>query len=86
MHLAIIGNGIVGTACSAWLQRDGQPHHLHRSDRTGRGHVVRECRLAAPSGCFPVAMPGMWKKIPGWLLDPLGPLTIRWSYAPVVAP
>ena len=28
----------------------------------------------------------MWKKAPRWLLDPLGPLAVRWWYAPVVAP
>ncbi len=28
----------------------------------------------------------MWKKVPRWLLDPLGPLTVRWAYAPLVAP
>ncbi len=31
-------------------------------------------------------MPGMWKRVPRWLLDPLGPLTVRWRYAPVVLP
>jgi hypothetical protein len=34
LHPAVIGNGIVGTACAAWLQRDGHsitfvdPRHL----------------------------------------------------------
>jgi D-amino-acid dehydrogenase len=28
----------------------------------------------------------MWKRVPRWLLDPLGPLAVRWWYAPVVAP
>lgn len=31
-------------------------------------------------------MPNMWKKVPSWLLDPLGPLTIRARYLPRVAP
>jgi D-amino-acid dehydrogenase len=26
-----------------------------------------------------MSMPGLWKKVPGFLLDPNGPLTIRWS-------
>jgi D-amino-acid dehydrogenase len=25
-----------------------------------------------------MAGPGLWKRVPGYLLDPLGPLTIRW--------
>jgi D-amino-acid dehydrogenase len=30
-----------------------------------------------PSGCVPQAMPGVLAKVPGYLTDPLGPLTIR---------
>lgn len=40
----------------------------------------------SPSACLPVGMPGNWKKVPGWLLDPLGPLTVRWQYLPTVLP
>jgi D-amino-acid dehydrogenase len=29
---------------------------------------------------LPISSPGLWKKVPGYLADPLGPLTIRWSY------
>jgi D-amino-acid dehydrogenase len=34
----------------------------------------------------PFSYPGVWKKIPGWLRDELGPLTIRWSDLPWTAP
>jgi D-amino-acid dehydrogenase len=34
----------------------------------------------------PMSMPGNLPKVPGWLLDPLGPLTIRWRYLPKIAP
>lgn len=30
--------------------------------------------------------PGTWKKVPGFLLDPLGPLAIRWTYLPQAVP
>lgn len=35
---------------------------------------------------IPPAVPGLWKKVPGFLRDPLGPLAIRWSYLPRVLP
>ena len=35
---------------------------------------------------IPPATPGLWKKVPGFLADPLGPLAIRWSYLPKVLP
>ena len=31
-------------------------------------------------------MPGVLKDVPGMLMDPLGPLAIRWSYLPRIAP
>ena len=31
-------------------------------------------------------MPGILGKVPGMLIDPLGPLAIRWSYLPQLAP
>jgi D-amino-acid dehydrogenase len=40
----------------------------------------------SPMSVIPPAMPGLWKKIPKFLMDPLGPLAIRWSYLPKVAP
>ncbi len=86
MHIAVIGNGIVGTCVGAWLQRDG--HRVTFVDPLGPGEATSfgNAGSLSPSACLPVGMPGMWKKVPRWLLDPLGPLAVRWWYAPVVAP
>jgi D-amino-acid dehydrogenase len=86
MHIAVIGNGIVGTCCAAWLQRDG--HRVTFVDPLGPAEATSfgNAGSLSPSACLPVGMPGMWKKVPRWLLDPLGPLAVRWWYAPVAAP
>ncbi|NKE43943.1 FAD-dependent oxidoreductase [Roseomonas frigidaquae] len=86
MRIAVIGNGIVGTATAAWLQRDG--HQVMFVDPLGPAEATSfgNAGSLSPSACLPVGMPGMWKKVPGWLLDPLGPLAVRWWYAPVAAP
>jgi D-amino-acid dehydrogenase len=86
MRIAVIGNGIVGTATAAWLQRDG--HQVTFVDPLGPAEATSfgNAGSLSPSACLPVGMPGMWKKVPRWLLDPLGPLSVRWWYAPVVAP
>ena len=34
----------------------------------------------------PVSMPGLWRRVPDYLRDPLGPLAIRWSYLPRLLP
>jgi D-amino-acid dehydrogenase len=86
LHIAVIGNGIVGTAAAAWLQRDG--HRVTFVDPLGPAEATSfgNAGSLSPSACLPVGMPGMWKKVPRWLLDPLGPLAVRWWYAPVAAP
>jgi D-amino-acid dehydrogenase len=38
--------------------------------------------VISPWSIVPQAMPGVWKKIPGWLIDPLGPVSVRPSYLP----
>ena len=86
MRIAVIGNGILGSCCGAWLQRDG--HQVVFIDPLGPAEATSfgNAGSLSPSACLPVGMPGMWKKVPRWLLDPLGPLSVRWRYAPVVAP
>jgi len=86
MHIAVIGTGIVGVCTAAWLQRDG--HRVTFIDPLGPGEACSfgNAGSLSPSACLPVGMPGIWKRVPDWLLDPLGPLTVRWRYAPVVLP
>lgn len=86
MHVAVIGTGIVGTCTAAWLQRDGHQVTFFDARPPGEACSYGNAGSLSPSACLPVGMPGMWKKVPDWLLDPLGPLTVRWRYAPAVLP
>ena len=72
MHVAVIGSGIVGASCAAWLQRDG--HRVTFVDPRGPGEACSfgNAGSLSPSACLPVGMPRMWRKVPRWLLDPLG--------------
>ncbi|MBU6500135.1 MAG: FAD-dependent oxidoreductase, partial [Rhodospirillales bacterium] len=88
MHVVVIGAGIVGAATALELQRDGHrvtiiepgPPGGEQSASYGNG-----CWLS-PSSVLPVSAPGLWRKVPGWLADPLGPLAVRWSYLPRALP
>jgi D-amino-acid dehydrogenase len=84
MHVAVIGCGIVGACTAAWLQRDGHRVTLVDPRDPGEACSFGNAGSLSPSACLPVGMPGMWRRVPRWLLDPLGPLTVRWSYAPRV--
>ncbi len=85
-QVTIIGAGIVGVSCAAFLQREGFAVTVIDRLEPGLGTSFGNAGSVSPSAILPVSMPGMTKKIPGWLLDPLGPLTVRWSYLPRIAP
>ena len=85
-HVGVIGAGIVGICTALYLQRDG--HRVTVIDRgpPGEGTSKGNAAIIAGASCEPVAMPGILWRVPGMLLDPLGPLAIRWSYLPKLAP
>lgn len=86
MHIAVIGNGIVGTCIGAYLLRDGHSVTFVDPLEAGEATSYGNAGSISPTASLPVGLPGMWKKVPGWLADPLGPLTIRPSYFPRVLP
>jgi D-amino-acid dehydrogenase len=86
MHIAVIGTGIVGVCSAAWLQRDGHTVTFIDPREAGEACSFGNAGSLSPSACLPVGMPGMWKKVPKWLLDPEGPLTIRPAHLPVILP
>lgn len=86
MRIGIIGTGIVGAATAGWLQRDGHEVIFFDPREAGEACSFGNAGSLSPSAVLPVAMPGMWKRVPGWLLDPDGPLVIRSHYLPVVLP
>ena len=82
----VIGGGIIGVCAAAWLQREGRDVLLVDHGEPGMGASFGNGGMFSVSSIVPVAMPGVLKKVPGWLMDSQGPLTIRWSYLPQLAP
>lgn len=85
-HVTVVGAGIVGACCAASLQREGYAVTVVDRVDPGMATSFGNAGSISPSAVLPVAMPGMLRKIPGWLIDPLGPLTVRWSYLPSITP
>jgi D-amino-acid dehydrogenase len=85
-HCIVIGAGTVGACCAWHLVAAG--YRVTLIDRTPPGQATSFGNAAciSPSHIVPFSYPGVWKKIPGWLRDPLGPLTIRWRHLPWVGP
>ena len=82
----VIGAGIVGICCAAYLQRAGYAVEVVDPELPGTQCSHGNAGGICPGSCVPIAMPGMLSKIPGWLLDPEGPLYIRLAYLPHAMP
>ena len=82
----VIGAGIVGICATLALQDKG--FDVTVIDREGPAEATSygNAGVISPWSCVPQSMPGLWKQVPKWLLDPEGPLSIRWSYAPRMLP
>jgi D-amino-acid dehydrogenase len=87
-HVVVIGAGIVGAACAIELLRDGHQVTIVEPGEPGGEQAASygNGTLLNPSSVIPMSAPGLWKKVPGYLSDPLGPLAIRWSYLPKLWP
>ncbi len=85
-HATIIGAGIIGVSTAAFLQRAGYRVTLIDRLPPGEGCSFGNAGGVAFAEIMPAMNPGVYRKLPGWLLDPSGPLTIRWSYLPKALP
>jgi D-amino-acid dehydrogenase len=85
-HATIIGAGIVGVSAAAYLQRSGFKVTIIDRVPPGEGCSFGNAGGIAFAEIVPTVHSRMLLKIPGWLMDPLGPLTIRWSHFPKALP
>ncbi len=84
--VTIIGAGIIGVACALFLQRAGRRVTLVDRLAPGGGCSKGNCGGIATTEFMPLNKPGNLLRVPGWLLDPQGPLSIRWRNLPRLAP
>lgn len=81
-HVTVLGAGIVGICCGlSLLERGFQVTLVDRAD-PGQATSAGNAGVISPWSIVPQAMPGVWKQLPGWVLDPLGPAAIKPSYLP----
>jgi D-amino-acid dehydrogenase len=86
MQVAIIGAGIVGLATAhALLDRGYEVVLVEPGGKQGRP-TDGNAGWIAHTDIMPLASPKAWRNLPRWLMDPLGPLTIRPGYLPHLTP
>ena len=85
-QVAVIGAGMVGACVARYLQRDGHDVVMIDPLDPGEGASFGNAGCFNPSSLVPIAGPDTFRQVPKYLMDPLGPLSIRWSYLPQLAP
>ncbi len=85
-EVVVIGAGIIGASIALRLADRG--HRVLVIDRSGVAAEASRGNAGAYafSDILPLASPGILRQLPRWLLDPLGPLSLRPSYLPRIAP
>ncbi len=85
-RITVIGAGIIGVSTALELQKRGCQVLLIDREGVASGASKGNAGAFAFAEVEPLAHPGIMRKAPKWLFDPLGPLSIPPSYAPKIAP
>ena len=87
-HVVVIGAGAVGSATAIEALRAGLRVTVVEPGEPGGQHATSygNAGWLSSHSVVPPALPGAWRKVPGWLADPLGPLALRWRYLPRALP
>jgi D-amino-acid dehydrogenase len=85
-EVLIIGAGIVGLSTAYALLRDGHAITILDIDPPGDKASFGNAGGLGVTEIVPAGVPGLIWKVPGWLLDPLGPLSLKPSHLPRLLP
>ena len=86
MRIIVVGAGVAGLGSAVYLRRDGHQVTVIDPLPPAGGASFGNAGMISPGAHLPQALPGMLKKVPGWLMDPLGPLAIRPRAVPRALP
>ncbi|WP_137168855.1 FAD-binding oxidoreductase [Marinomonas sp. FW-1] len=82
----VIGAGIIGISTALKLQQQGKQVLVLDSKGVAAKTSSGNAGAFAFADVIPLATPGIMRKAPKWLIDPLGPLSLRPAYALKILP
>jgi D-amino-acid dehydrogenase len=86
MRVTVIGAGVIGLSAALMAQARGLSVTVIDREGPAAGASAGNAGAFAFTDILPLASPGILRKAPKWLLDPLGPLTIPPAYALQITP
>lgn len=86
--VTIIGGGVIGAQTAVQLLDRGLTVTLVDPGPAGGEQAASYGNAAwlSSHSVIPAASPGVWRQVPKWLRDPLGPLAVRPAYLPKALP
>jgi D-amino-acid dehydrogenase len=85
-EVIVIGAGVIGLSAALMAQARGLSVTVIDREGPAAGASAGNAGAFAFSDILPLASPGILRKAPRWLLDPLGPLAIPPAYALQITP
>lgn len=79
--VTVLGAGVVGICTALSLTERGFKVALIDRGPPAEGASHGNAGSLSPWSCVPQSMPGQWKNVPKWLIDPEGPVAVRLGYA-----
>ncbi len=86
MQVIVIGAGVIGLSVAIAAQARGLSVCVMDREGPAAGASAGNAGAFAFTDILPLASPGILRKAPKWLLDPLGPLSVPPAYALKIAP
>ena len=85
-HVLVVGAGIIGLSVAYHLLKQGLAVSVVDRDPEGDKASFGNAGGIAVTEVIPASVPGLIWRVPGWLLDPLGPLAVRVTHVPRLVP
>ena len=86
IDVAVIGAGIIGVCTALELSERGMKVTIFDPAPVCSKTSYGNAGVISPWTCVPQSMPGLWKQVPRWLIDPEGPVSIRLGHSPKLMP
>lgn len=80
-RVIVVGAGIIGATTALQLTRAGMHVTICDGGKAGGQQAASYGNggWISPASIIPMSMPGLWKQVPGFLLDKTSPLTLDWK-------
>lgn len=84
--VTVLGAGIIGVCCALNAVERGLTVEIVDRLPPGEATSHGNAGVISPWSVVPQCAPGVWKSVPRWLLDPQGPVKVRWRDLPRILP